>query len=207
MDLKINAEEDVSEWSQVWKTDEVIVLKKKTEGTPMVLVKAVATLKGIPADIVFKAIYNTDIRQSWDKLFYHFEVVEHDEEKLETVLYYVIKAPLGISNRDFLQRRRVMYNFPKKDVVTMHFKSIDHPSKPPVSGIVRAETILSGYIIEQIQDDPPISQLIVISQNDIKGLIPRYLVNLASGKAPKQWIANLISGCHTLMLEEGYSIS
>ena len=194
MDLKMNAEEDVSEWSQVCKTDEVIVFKKKTEGSPMILVKAVATLRGIPAEIVFKAIYDTDIRQTWDKLFYRFEVVEHDEEKLETVLYYIIKAPFGISNRDFLQRRRVMYNFPKKDVTTMHFKSIEHPDKPPVSGIIRAETILSGYIIEQIQDDPPVSQLIVISQNDIKGLIPKYLVNLASGRAPKQWIANLIDG-------------
>ena len=67
-------------------------------------------------------------------------------------------------------------------------------NKPPVKRIVRAETIISGYIIEQIQDDPPVTQLIIISQNDIKGLIPKYLVNMASGKAPKQWVGNLITG-------------
>ena len=174
--------------------DEVVIFKKNTEGTPMVMVKAIATLRGIPSEVVFKAIYDTDIRQSWDKLFHYFEVVEHDEENNETVLYYVIKAPLGISNRDFLQKRRVMRDFPKKGAVTMHFQSIDHPKKPLVKGVIRANTILSGYLIEQIQDDPPVTQLIIISQNDIKGLIPKFLVNLASGKAPKQWVANLVAG-------------
>lgn len=194
LDLQMTVDEDVSTWNQVYTSDEVIVFKKKTEGTPMVLIKAIATLRDIPKEIVFKAIYDTNIRQEWDKLFHHFEVVEHDEETMRTVLYYVIKAPLGISNRDFLQQRKVIFDFPTKGVTYMHFKSIEHPGKPPVKGIVRAETIISGYIIEQIQDDPPITQLTVISQNDIKGLIPKYLVNLASGKAPKQWIGNLITG-------------
>mmetsp|Transcript_27956 Transcript_27956/g.32051 ORF Transcript_27956/g.32051 Transcript_27956/m.32051 type:complete len:108 (+) Transcript_27956:146-469(+) len=94
----------------------------------------------------------------------------------------------------FCKNRKVIFDFPKKGVTYMHFKSIQHEEKPEVRGTVRAETIISGYIIEQIQDDPPVTQLIVISQNDIKGLIPKYLVNLASGKAPKQWIGNLING-------------
>ena len=133
----------------------------------MVLIKAVATLRGIPGDIVFRAIYDTNIRREWDKIFYKFEVVEHDEEKLETILYYIIKAPLGISNRDFLQLRKCRYNYPRKGVTTLHYKSVEHETKPEVKGIVRAETILSGYVIEQIEDDPPVTQLIIISQNDI----------------------------------------
>jgi hypothetical protein len=165
----------------------------------MVMIKAIATLAGIPKDIIFEAIYNTDIRQKWDKLFHKFEVVEHDEEKMETVLYYVIKAPIGISNRDFLQMRKVVHDWPSPGITYMHFKSIDHDDKPLVKGTIRAETIISGYVIEQIQDDPPITQLTVISQNDIKGLIPKYLVNMASGKAPKQWVNNLITGCELLM--------
>jgi len=77
----------------------------------------------------------------------------------------------------------------------MHFKSWEHPEVPKVRRVVRAETIISGYVIEQIQDDPPVTTLTIISQNDIKGLIPKYLVNMASGKAPKQWVNNLITGC------------
>jgi hypothetical protein len=199
LDLQETVDMDVSNWSKIWQTEEVVVYKKKTEGTPMVMIKAIATLSGIPKDIVFEAIYDTDIRQRWDKLFHWFEVVEDDEEKMETVLYYLIKAPIGISNRDFLQKRKCVHDWPEEGQTTMHFKSIDHPNKPKVNRVIRAETIISGYILEQIQDDPPITQLTVISQNDIKGMIPKYLVNMASGKAPKQWVNNLMTGCGQLM--------
>lgn len=204
LDLQMAAEEDVSTWKWVY-TDKVSeVYKKKTEGTPMVLIKAIATLE-FPKEIVYQAIYDTNIRQQWDKLFHKFEVVENDEEKKEAVLYYVIKAPFGVSNRDFLQKRRVVDDWPKEGVSYMHFKSIVHEEKPKVKRVVRAETILSGYILEQIQDDPPVTKLIIVSQNDIKGLIPKYLVNMASGKAPKKWINNLITGCTDLMNEESSS--
>lgn len=92
----------------------------------MVMIRAIATLRGIPKEIVFKALYDTEIRQQWDKLFHQFEVVEHHEDIMHTVLYYVIKAPIGISNRDFLQLRKVIHDFPKKGVTYMHFKSIEH---------------------------------------------------------------------------------
>jgi len=200
LDLQMAVEEDTSKWGRVWETNDLLVFKKKTDGTPMVMIKAIAMLKDIPADIVYTAIFDTDIRQSWDKLFHKFEVVEHDDQ--HTVLYYVIKAPLGISNRDFLQLRRVEHDWPRKGVTYMHYKSIEHEEKPEYKGIVRAETIMSGYVIEQIQDDPPITKLIVVSQNDIKGLIPKYLVNMASGKAPKQWIANLVNGWEELMKKQ-----
>lgn len=196
-ELQMAAEEDVSHWTKVTENKDVIVFKKKTDGTPLVLIKAIATLEGIPKDIVYDAIFDTNIRQSWDKLFHKFEVVEEDDA--HTVLYYVIKAPLGISNRDFLQCRQVVEDWPRKGITYMHFKSIEHPEKPEVKKIVRAETIMSGYVIEQIQDDPPVTRLIVVSQNDVKGLIPKALVNMGASKAPKQWISNLIKGCDDLM--------
>ena len=67
----------------------------------------------IPADVVRRAIANTDIRKSWDKLFDHFEVVEEDEEAQYAVLYYTIKAPWGVKNRDFLQSRKIIDDWPK----------------------------------------------------------------------------------------------
>ena len=194
LELSEAAEQDVSEWSRICKNDKVIVYRKKTEGTPIVMIKAIATLVGFSKETVWTAIYDTRIRKEWDKIFFKFLVIEDDDEKMETVLYYSIKAPLGISNRDFLQRRKILLNYPKDGVDTMHFKSIEHPDVPKYKGTIRAETIISGYILEQIQDDPPITKLTIISQNDIKGLIPKYIVNMASGRAPKQWVNNLITG-------------
>jgi hypothetical protein len=70
LDLQETVDMDVSNWSKICQTEEVVVYKQKTEGTPMVMVKAIATLFGFTKDIVFEAIYDTDIRQRWDKLFH-----------------------------------------------------------------------------------------------------------------------------------------
>jgi hypothetical protein len=70
LDLQETVNLDVSNWSKICQTEEVVVYKQKTEGTPMVMVKAIATLSGFPKEIVFQAIYDTDIRQQWDKLFH-----------------------------------------------------------------------------------------------------------------------------------------
>lgn len=123
LELKETVDQDVTEWSRICQNKSVVVYKKKTEGTPMVMIKAIATLEGFTKETVFKVIYDTDIRQQWDKLFHKFLLVEDDEEKLESILYYSIKAPFGISNRDFLQRRKVLHNFPSPGVTYMHFKS------------------------------------------------------------------------------------
>lgn len=102
--LRASVDEDVSEWSRICRNESVVVYKKKTEGTPMIMIKAIATLEGFTKETVFTVIYDTAIRQRWDKLFHTFRVVEDDQEKQEAVLYYSIKAPFGISNRDFLQK-------------------------------------------------------------------------------------------------------
>jgi len=40
-----------------------------------------------------------------------------------------------------------------------------------------------------------VTKMIIISQNDIRGIVPKTIVNMAAGKAPKQWVLNLIKGC------------
>jgi hypothetical protein len=42
----------------------------------------------------------------------------------------------------------VKKNYPSGDSITMHFKSVTHPNCPEKPKTVRAETLLSGYLIE-----------------------------------------------------------
>lgn len=41
------------------------------------------------------------------------------------------------------------HDFPKKGMITMHFKSINHKKMPLIKGVVRADTLISGYIFEE----------------------------------------------------------
>jgi len=72
---------------------------------------------------------------------------------------------------------------------------VDHPRCPVKKKVVRAETIISGYFIESIRDNPPKTLVSIISQTDIKGSIPTMIVNAVAQKAPIEWVNNLTKGC------------
>ena len=65
----------------------------------------------------------------------------------------MIKTPIGVSNRDFLQQRKIKFDYPREEMITMHFKSVEHVACPLKKDVIRAETLISGYIFEKVQND------------------------------------------------------
>jgi hypothetical protein len=100
-----------------------------------------------------------------------------------------------VKDRDFVQRRKIWNNFPTENSVMLHFKSIEHPKCPVKSSCIRANTIISGYYIETISSNPVKTRLSGITQTDIRGMIPKMIVNRLSQSAPKEWMKNLLNGC------------
>jgi hypothetical protein len=142
---------------------------------------------------VFEAISNVSIRKQWDKIFAEFKVVESNDT--DEILYMSIKAPMLIKDRDFVQRRKIWNQFPDEDSVILHFKSVEHHLCPVKSSHIRANTIISGYYIQTISKNPLRTRLTGITQTDIKGMIPKMIVNRISQSAPKEWMKNLVNGC------------
>ena len=103
-----------------------------------------------------------------------------------------------VADRDFVQKRKIWQDFPDKNSVIIHFKSVEHKLAPEFKKFVRAETIISGYYIQTVSLNPPVILLSIVSQTDIKGNIPNKLVNMVSQKAPKEWVNNLIKGCERI---------
>ncbi len=94
-----------------------------------------------------------------------------------------------------MQKRKIWKDFPTSESVIIHFKSITHKLAPEYPNFVRAETIISGYYIKTISLNPLRTLVGIITQTDIKGSIPNWLVNSVAQKAPKEWIYNLMKGC------------
>ena len=42
------------------------------------------------------------------------------------------------------------------------------------------------------------TRIVIIAMNDIKGLIPKFIVNSVAAKAPRKWVENLKSGCEKI---------
>ena len=171
------------------------VFKRMVEGIPVILIKCVANIP-YSKDIVFEAIANLDIRKQWDSVFSELRVVNYEGENGSEVLYMVVKSPVFIvTDREFVQQRKMWKNFPTTNSHILHFISLENPSCPLNKKYVRAETIISGYYM---QDDPEIpghSILGVLSQTDLKGNIPHFLVNKFAPKASRGWVKSLVKGC------------
>lgn len=94
-----------------------------------------------------------------------------------------------------MQKRKIWHDFPDKNSVCIHFNSVDHPDCPLQKKIVRAHTYISGYFIKTESHKPLRCSVHIVSQTDVKGKIPFWIVNKASQTAPNDWVNNLIRGC------------
>jgi hypothetical protein len=63
---------------------------------------------------------------------------------------------------------------------------------PPKRGRVRAETYASGYVIRKTESG---CSLFLVAQNDIKGMLPKFIVNSQAARVPPQWIGGLQKAC------------
>lgn len=110
-------------------------------------------------------------------------------------MYSYLKAPVFISDRDFVQKRTCYKNFGNIDFL-IAFKSWEDVEVPPLKNVIRANTIISGYVIRAL--NPNQCVLTVVSQTDIKGYIPKSLINAAAAKSPLDWIKRLETALNLL---------
>ena len=90
-------------------------------------------------------------------------------------MYEYLNAPWPISNRDFVY---IQTFTERHDGIVMYHKSIGGLI-PEIDGVVRAEIHFAGFYFKKISDD--ITELINIGCVDIKGSIPKVLINNSGG--------------------------
>eukprot|EP01016_Furgasonia_blochmanni_P043738 TRINITY_DN5983_c0_g1_i1.p1 TRINITY_DN5983_c0_g1~~TRINITY_DN5983_c0_g1_i1.p1 ORF type:complete len:287 (-),score=62.32 TRINITY_DN5983_c0_g1_i1:181-951(-) len=185
--------ENVSTWENVVKEEHLQIYKIKHENNPAVLVKAFTKIPA-EAEKVYEVIYNEAVRKKWENVLAEFTCIHRFDEDSD-VIYSSFKAPFGVSDRDFCQKRTTRKNFPGQGEFVIHFKSINFPTCPPVKKKIRAETHISGYVIRPLKTNPKHSSLTIVAQTDPKGAIPKAIVNYAAGKAPADWVKSLTKAC------------
>ena len=186
-------------YSNVIDEDNCKVYKKIVDGIQVILIKCLAKIP-YNKDVVFEAIANLNIRKQWDSVFSELRVVNYNGENGAEILYMIIKSPVFIvSDREFVQQRKIWRNFPTTKSHMLHFISVDSPECPENKKCVRAETIVSGYYIEDDPDEQGHSIIGVLSQTDVKGNLPIFLVNKFAPKSSKNWIKSLHKGCNIVL--------
>lgn len=178
-----------SNFQLVYKDKNLKIVKKHTKNNPVILIKAEATLN-IKPNLLCELIYNLKWRKKWDKVLSDFKIVDKIDESSD-VIFSLYKAPFGISNREFLQKRFIFENIENFDFI-LAFENAEHENCKVKDGHIRTDSIMGGYLIQKLENDK--SYLYIISQTDIKGVIPNWIVNQTASKAPASWIKDLKKG-------------
>ena len=118
------------------------------ETTGLLIFKTIYQVE-MPLSHAYRMSNDNKLRQKWDKEFFGYEEVGHTEAG-EEVIYWKIKMPTFVTNRDFVVKRLKTKNFKGFDVCIL-IESIEHPSKPVTSSLVRA--IINSYFFLKKVDE------------------------------------------------------
>jgi hypothetical protein len=166
-----------------------ITISKMQGAAGVITLRAWATVPGVDHRVAFVCFYDMQRRMSWDKIFSDMRLIGDGCEGSE-ILYSGMKFT-GVAARDFVQYRRVRVLDDGTIVIVL--RSAVHPDVPEQKGIIRAESYISGYVLKQRYDanGQPILDIFMMSCNDVKGMIPKWIINFFAPKAPREWIEAL----------------
>ena len=148
--------------------------------------------------IVTNVLNDYDFRLKWDqsnqKLFI-IEKLPNDNNEFESFIQYsYIKFPTFMQDRDFVQKCKLWKHYlgnPK--VVLSHYKSTTHIKYPVLSDVIRAEMIIGGYYLEEINNNLTKCCFIIKADYKLNKAISLNNKNIIENQ--QNFIINLINGC------------
>ncbi|CAK77527.1 unnamed protein product (macronuclear) [Paramecium tetraurelia] len=186
--------EPTNKWDLAINNKDAQIYKTLKEGSDSVFIKGFGIIKDTTLELALKVVYDIKLRREWDKLLRDFQIIQTETEDIDIVAYYVQPPISLVTPREWVQRRILRQDFPQTGQITLLFYSVDYPQHPINSKRIRAHTEISSMIFEvHEQNNVKIS---ICSNNDIKGYIPKMIVNRASASGPIDWFKSMQGACN-----------
>jgi len=177
------------EWKPIVTDDanQVYVWEKQSNSHTINIVRVQQTFNDIPAEVLYDVLHDHKYRAIWDENMIEGKVIIQLDPYNE-VGYYSAKSPVSlVSNRDFLNQRSWRATSENNEWVIINH-SVEHPDYPPFPNFVRAQSILTGYLIRRKGEG---SVFVYMTQSDPKGWIPSWLVNSLCTKFAPNFLKKL----------------
>ncbi|TDH07482.1 hypothetical protein EPR50_G00106650 [Perca flavescens] len=137
-------------------------------------IKCKMTINDVSAATMYDVIHDGQYRKTWDPaMLDSFDIARLSANA--DVGYYSWICPQPIKNRDVVTLRS--WQVTEDEYIIFNF-SVKHLKYPPRKNLVRAISILTGYLIKPT--GPNSCTFIYLSQADPKGSLPKWVVNQAS---------------------------
>ena len=174
-------------WEKIGVDDGITVWKQSVPGTSFVAFRGRGL---IDADIydVFSVLYDVDNKTDLMANCVDYRLLKYKDAG-NVVVYNRIGIPFFLINdRDSVIETHVTFEPEKKQIVARFFKG-DDALLPPINDAVRTKALEGKWVLRATDDGK--TELTYQASADPGGLLPSWLVNLASRKLPHRTIMNM----------------
>lgn len=184
--LELEGERDAPGMEAVELSGGVTVSKKRIEGSNVFLGRASGVVDG-SAGLVMRLLWDFTVRRRWDNWFVEQVVLEQVTPVKEHV-YFTGKMPPFVGKRDFVQARQLWVSADHTLYLAV-YKSEEHPRAPVRKGYIRGHVYFSGFVCRQVA--PGKCRVTMVTHSDMKGRIPKFVINAMTTRVAPRWVAHL----------------
>uniref|UniRef100_A0A8D0BEE7 StAR related lipid transfer domain containing 3 n=1 Tax=Salvator merianae TaxID=96440 RepID=A0A8D0BEE7_SALMN len=143
-----------------------------------------------PAEIIYQEmILQPEKMVLWNKTLLACQILQRVDDNT-SVTYDVAAGAAGgvVSPRDFVNVRRIER---RRDRYVSSGMATVHSSRPPTSKYVRAENGPGGFVALKYPANPNLCTLFWVLNTDLKGRLPRYLINQSLSATMTEFVFHL----------------
>jgi hypothetical protein len=175
---------------QIIKQDQGITVERRfVEGSPLVEFKSHGVIDASVMEIL-AVISDTKNHPKWVANSIETRILQRTGDS-GYIYYSAIKAPWPVADRDFVSKARVIVNEKEKSV-TIKTYEVNHPAAPTNTGRVRMPFIRVTWHLQTIKGTQGKKTYLTFQVHaNPGGLLPNWVINLASKGVPLKSIINL----------------
>ncbi|KAG0249967.1 hypothetical protein BG011_008776 [Mortierella polycephala] len=135
-------------------------------------------IRGYRAQDVFSVV---GVRKLWDDWYDELSLVE-SYDNATNLMYMVMKGTLSSKTRDISMVERIEVE--RDGTIYFASCSVESNKIPRISGKVRADIFVAGWIIQPLPSNPPITKITYVIQTDLLSRLPKFIAKRSLAKRP-----------------------
>ena len=188
------------------------IFYKTDEGESLITVRFEASLKGVRADNLYSMLFDISNRMEWDEDIKSIDLL-HKKSGHEDIIVEEVNMPFPLTNREYVKWRYYVSNKDNPGLVRQHglydisspyyavtMKSINVYELPEKENVVRGEIKKSYWFIREDPHDKNSCKIKVVVSQDLKGMIPQFILNRLAAKYPKKMLNNFLDSYKQIFL-------
>ncbi|KAG0040355.1 hypothetical protein BGZ82_003361 [Podila clonocystis] len=158
-----------SGWKKIDKHKSGCIVYQSTATDKHVAFKGEHIIRGFRAQDVFSVV---GVRKLWDDWYDELSCIEAYDDST-SLMYMVMKGTMSSKTRDVAIVERTQTE--RDGTIYFAACSVESDRIPPVSGKVRADIFIAGWIIQPLPSNPPITKITYVIQTDLLSRLPKFI--------------------------------